>query len=82
MKVAVPDVAYLGKITPPTAQHAIRQGKVVAHKVAGSLGYGKKKIGPRQPVQHSVVRLPGQGRHPRLPRGCDPAVVIRWAEML
>jgi len=41
---AVPDVTQPGKITPPTAQHATRQGKVLAHNVAASLGYGRKKI--------------------------------------
>ena len=40
---AVPDVTQPGKITPPTAQHATRQGKVLARNVAASLGYGKKK---------------------------------------
>ena len=40
---AVPDVTQPGKITPPTAQHAIRQGKVLADNVAASLGYGKKR---------------------------------------
>jgi NADH:ubiquinone reductase (H+-translocating) len=33
---AVPDVTQPGKITPPTAQHAIGQGKVLAHNVAAS----------------------------------------------
>ena len=40
---AVPDLAQPGNITPPTAQHAIRQGKVLGHNVAASLGYGKPK---------------------------------------
>jgi NADH dehydrogenase FAD-containing subunit len=40
---AVPDVTHPGSITPPTAQHAIRQGKVLANNVAASLGYGKKR---------------------------------------
>ncbi|HZU45658.1 MAG TPA: FAD-dependent oxidoreductase [Mycobacterium sp.] len=40
---AVPDVTQPGNITPPTAQHAIRQGKVLADNVAASLGYGKKR---------------------------------------
>jgi len=40
---AVPDVTQPGKITPPTAQHATRQGKVLARNVAASLGYGKAK---------------------------------------
>lgn len=40
---AVPDVTQPGKITPPTAQHAIRQGKALARNVAASLGYGSVK---------------------------------------
>ena len=40
---AVPDLTQPGKITPPTAQHATRQGKVLARNVAASLGYGTKK---------------------------------------
>jgi NADH:ubiquinone reductase (H+-translocating) len=40
---AVPDLTQPGQITPPTAQHAIRQGKVLARNVAASLGYGTKK---------------------------------------
>jgi NADH:ubiquinone reductase (H+-translocating) len=40
---AVPDLTQPGKITPPTAQHATRQGKVLARNVAASLGYGMKK---------------------------------------
>ena len=38
---AVPDITRPGTITPPTAQHAIRQGKVVAINVGASLGYGR-----------------------------------------
>lgn len=40
---AVPDVTQPGQITPPTAQHATRQGKVLARNVAASLGHGKAK---------------------------------------
>jgi NADH dehydrogenase len=40
---AVPDLTQPGKITPPTAQHAMRQGKVLGRNVAASLGYGKPK---------------------------------------
>jgi NADH dehydrogenase len=40
---AVPDLTQPGKITPPTAQHATRQGKVLARNVAASLGYGTSK---------------------------------------
>lgn len=40
---AVPDVTKPGSITPPTAQHANRQGKVLARNVAASLGYGSAR---------------------------------------
>lgn len=69
---AVPDVTQPGKITPPTAQHAIRQGKVLANNVAASLGYGKAKeykhrnmglvvdLGPRAAVANPLnVHLSG-----------------------
>lgn len=39
----MPDLTQPGKITPPTAQHAIRQGKVLARNVAASMGFGKAK---------------------------------------
>lgn len=38
---AVPDLTRPGEITPMTAQHAQRQGKVAAGNVAASLGYGE-----------------------------------------
>jgi NADH dehydrogenase len=69
---AVPDVTQSGKITPPTAQHAIRQGKVLADNVAASLGHGKKReykhrnmglvvdLGPHQAVANPLgVQLSG-----------------------
>ncbi len=40
---AVPDPARKGQPCPPTAQHAIRQGRVVAHNVAAALGGGGRK---------------------------------------
>jgi NADH:ubiquinone reductase (H+-translocating) len=40
---AVPDLTQDGKITPPTAQHATRQGKVLARNVAASLGHATPK---------------------------------------
>jgi NADH dehydrogenase len=40
---AVPDATNPGKITPPTAQHANRQGKVLARNVAASLGHGRAR---------------------------------------
>ncbi|RDH76504.1 NAD(P)/FAD-dependent oxidoreductase [Mycolicibacterium moriokaense] len=69
---AVPDLTQPGKITPPTAQHAIRQGKVLGRNVAASLGYGKPKkyrhrnmglvvdLGPHYAVANPLnVRLSG-----------------------
>jgi NADH dehydrogenase len=38
---AVPDPARRGQPCPPTAQHAIRQGRVTARNVAATLGSGK-----------------------------------------
>ena len=49
---AVPDLTQPGKITPPTAQHAIRQGKALARNVAASLGYGTTK-----PYKHRNMGL-------------------------
>jgi NADH:ubiquinone reductase (H+-translocating) len=69
---AVPDVTQPGKITPPTAQHAIRQGKVLADNVAASLGRGQKRdykhrnmglvvdLGPHQAVANPLnIQLSG-----------------------
>lgn len=44
---AVPDLTRPGECTPMTAQHAVRQGKTVAHNVAASLGEGE-----RRPYKH------------------------------
>lgn len=40
---AVADVTNPGRITPPTAQHATRQGKALATNVGASLGHGKPR---------------------------------------
>lgn len=40
---AVPDATNPGTITPPTAQHAKRQGRMLARNVAASLGYGRSR---------------------------------------
>jgi NADH:quinone reductase (non-electrogenic) len=40
---AVPDPARPGAPTPPTCQHALRQGRTVAGNVAAALGAGKPK---------------------------------------
>ena len=49
---AVPDLTRPGKVTPPTAQHATRQGKTAARNVAASLGHGTSK-----PYRHSDLGL-------------------------
>jgi NADH dehydrogenase len=40
---AVPDPARPGNASPPTCQHAIRQGRTVARNVAAALGQGTRK---------------------------------------
>lgn len=40
---AVPDLTRPGEVTPMTAQHAQRQGKVAAHNVAASCGRGSPR---------------------------------------
>jgi NADH dehydrogenase len=40
---AVPDPANKGRPSPPTAQHALREGKVAARNVAAALGTGRAK---------------------------------------
>ncbi len=47
---AVPDPARPGQPSPPTCQHAIRQGKTVASNVASALGTG----GPRRPFTYKT----------------------------
>ncbi len=40
---AVPDLTRPGQLTPMTAQHAERQGKLAARNIAASLGYGHRR---------------------------------------
>ncbi|BCJ77540.1 hypothetical protein CS0771_70840 [Catellatospora sp. IY07-71] len=40
---AVPDLTRPGQCTPMTAQHAVRQGRVLAQNVAASCGVGRRK---------------------------------------
>jgi NADH:ubiquinone reductase (H+-translocating) len=40
---AVPDLTRPGEITPPTAQHAVRQGRTAARNAAASLGRGRRR---------------------------------------
>ena len=46
---AVPDLTRPGEITAMTAQHAIRQGALVANNVAAAFGIGRHQ---RRPYQH------------------------------
>jgi NADH:ubiquinone reductase (H+-translocating) len=41
--VAVPDLTRPGQVTPMTAQHAQRQGKLAAYNVAASYGRGRRR---------------------------------------
>src|ERR1700744_6341810 len=95
---AVPDVTQPGKITPPTAQHAIRQGKALGNNVAASLGRGKQReykhhdmglvvdLGPHQAVPNPL-NIPLSGYPAKfVPRGYHlyaiPRGVNRWAVAL
>ncbi|MFC5008558.1 NAD(P)/FAD-dependent oxidoreductase [Dactylosporangium cerinum] len=40
---AVPDLTRPGRLTPMTAQHAVRQGALVAHNIAASFGIGRRR---------------------------------------
>jgi NADH dehydrogenase len=95
---AVPDMTQPGKITPPTAQHATRQGKVLAHNVAASLGYGKAKVykhrnmglvvdlGPRNavanPLNIQLSGLPAKAVTRAYHLYAIPRFVNRWAVSL
>ncbi len=95
---AVPDLTQPGKIAPPTAQHATRQGKALARNVAASLGYGERKdyrhsdkgmvvdLGPRYAVANPLgVHLSGYPAK-LIARGYHlyaiPRLVNRWAVAL
>jgi NADH dehydrogenase len=92
---AVPDLTEPGKITPPTAQHAVRQGKALARNVAASLGFGKPKdyrhrnmglvvdLGPRKavanPLNIQVSGLPAKVVTRAYHLYAIPRGVNRWA---
>src|ERR1700761_5260037 len=95
---AAPDVTQPGKITPPTAQHATRQGKVLGDNVAASLGRGKRReykhrnmglvvdLGPRKAVANPL-NIPLSGYPAKIiTRGYHlyamPRAVNRWAVAL
>jgi NADH dehydrogenase len=95
---AVPDLTQPGKITPPTAQHATRQGKTLARNVAASLGYGTKKpykhrdmglvvdLGPRyavaNPLNIHLSGLPAKAVTRAYHLYAIPRFVNRWAVSL
>lgn len=95
---AVPDLTQPGNITPPTAQHATRQGKVLARNVAASLGYGTTKqykhrnlglvvdLGPRyavaNPLNVHLSGLPAKAVTRAYHLYAIPRAVNRWAVSL
>lgn len=95
---AVPDLTQAGSITPPTAQHSVRQGKALARNVAASLGYGTPKeyrhrnmglvvdLGPRKAVANPLG-IPLSGLPAKLVTRAYhlyaiPRAVNRWAVAL
>jgi NADH dehydrogenase len=67
---AVPDAYGQGRPSPPTAQHAIRQGRLVARNVAGAIGGRAPK--PFRYRTKGVVAELGQGEAVAITLG------IRW----
>jgi len=57
---AVPDPARKGEASPPTAQHALRQGRTVARNVAHALGSGAR---PRPFRYRTLGVFVDMGRH-------------------
>lgn len=92
---AVPDLTEPGTITPPTAQHAVRQGKALARNVAASLGIGTAKdyrhrnmglvvdLGPRKavanPLNIQLSGLPAKAVTRAYHLYAIPRGVNRWA---
>ncbi|MFN8133179.1 MAG: NAD(P)/FAD-dependent oxidoreductase [Solirubrobacteraceae bacterium] len=67
---AVPDPAKRGQACPPTAQHALRQGRVVARNVAAALGTGS-----RRPFRYKTLgAFVDMGRH----QAVASTAGIRW----
>ena len=56
---AVPDRTRPGQLTTMTAQHAVRQGKLVAHNIAASYGQGRRRAYKHQDLGF-VVDLGGK----------------------
>jgi NADH:ubiquinone reductase (H+-translocating) len=95
---AVPDLTQPGEITPPTAQHATPQGKVLARNVAASLGHGRSRrykhrnlrlvvdLGPRyavtNPLNVHLSGLPAKAVTRAYHLYAIPRPVNRWAVFL
>ena len=68
---AVPDPARPGEPCPPTAQHALRQGRLVARNIAAELG-GRGRV---QPFTYKTLGVfVDMGRHQAVAR----TLFIRW----
>ncbi len=92
---AVPDLTRPGGITPPTAQHAVRQGKALARNVAASLGLATAKdyrhrnmglvvdLGPRHavanPLNIALTGFPAKVVTRAYHLYAIPRAVNRWA---
>jgi NADH:ubiquinone reductase (H+-translocating) len=57
---AVPDPAKRGQACPPTAQHAIRQGRLVAHNIAAAL-----ELRPARPFRYRTAGVVAELGHNR-----------------
>jgi NADH dehydrogenase len=67
---AVPDPARPGQATPPTCQHALRQGRTVAGNVAAALGAGRPK-----PFKYKTLGVfVDMGRH----QAVAETIGIKW----
>ncbi|MDQ4040745.1 MAG: NAD(P)/FAD-dependent oxidoreductase [Actinomycetota bacterium] len=68
---AVPDPARPGQPCPPTAQHALRQGRTVARNVAASIGGGRKR-----PFRYRTLGVfVDLGRH----QAVAQTLFVRWS---
>jgi NADH dehydrogenase len=71
---AIPDPARPGQPSPPTAQHALRQGRTVAHNVAAAIGGDGN--GRRRAFRYKTLGVfVDMGRH----RAVAETVGIKWS---
>jgi NADH dehydrogenase len=71
---AIPDPARPGQPSPPTAQHALRQARVVAHNVACALGHGGGG-GRKRPFTYKTLGVfVDMGRH----RAVAETLGLKW----